>query len=658
MNARRNWMRQVIGSTVLFAPSPWAYVWAQGGAGQGAQLLKLPKIALVIGNAAYRQSPLKNPANDALGMAETLNATGFEVTLRLEASRSAMQATIDAYVKQLAARKCVGLFYFAGHGIQFNWKNYLLPVDAQVASNADVEKQGIEVNALAAGLARAGNPMNLIILDACRDAPFGEASKPEQKGLSQMDAPPGTLLAYATAPGNVASDGEGSHGLYTENLLREAKVPEARVEDVFKRVRLNVRRRSNGAQVPWESTSLEEDYYFVPPSELAVTPDVERVRRFADELRLWERTALAGEPAPFDDYLKRHPDGQFADLARSRREAAVALQAKLREEDRQRRVAAEAAAWQRVGTQAGLPDIEEFLRQHPAGANAQAARARRDRLVAEREAKLLAEAPKVAAVRTEQDRERRYAEEARLWGEAERASSPRLVEDYLRRYPSGYFAELAQFRLDRLLAQAGEKRIEIPSQKGNPYSAGTQRVDTAFRVGDTWLYRVSDPESGKLLRNARRTVTAITDTEVQINNGQITWDLMGNLRKRADGRTEVGAQYMPGELAIGRAWVSRHDMRNTNQPEPNTYVVFQFRVAARETISVPAGSFDCFRIDGKGVSRAYLGPNNSQLTWVRWMAPESRQFIRQDYSSVSYGRGGPPTREINERFELVSFRHA
>ena len=127
-----------------------------------------------------------------------------------------------------------------------------------------------DLNVLLQGLTRANNPMNVVILDACRDSPFGRRVPVEQKGLSQFDAPPGSLLAYATSPGNVASDGEGANGLYTENLLRELKVPEAKIEDVFKRVRLNVRRRSNGQQIPWESTSLEEDFYNMKECETVI----------------------------------------------------------------------------------------------------------------------------------------------------------------------------------------------------------------------------------------------------------------------------------------------------------------------------------------------------------------------------------------------------
>ena len=145
------------------------------------------------------------------------------MNLLLDTGRDTLLNAIEAYGKQLSARKAVGLFYFAGHGAQLAWRNYLLPVDAVIKSMNDVPARAVELNTLLQGLTKAKNPMNVIVLDACRDNPFGTAMPVEQKGLSQFDAPPGSLLAYATSPGNVASDGSGANGLYTEHLLRELK---------------------------------------------------------------------------------------------------------------------------------------------------------------------------------------------------------------------------------------------------------------------------------------------------------------------------------------------------------------------------------------------------------------------------------------------------
>jgi uncharacterized caspase-like protein len=259
------------------------------GAATATSLLALPRLALVIGNSRYGAAPLANPANDANGIAAALKQTGFAVDLQLDARKAAMEAAIRGFAGSLAKQPAVGLFYFAGHGMQLDWRNFLVPVDAALKTADDVLKQAVDIGALLEGLTKAHNPMNIIILDACRDNPFATGIKTTGKGLSQMDAPIGTLLAYATAPGNTASDGSGSNGLYTENLLREMRAPQAKIEDVFKRVRLNVRRASAGQQIPWESTSLEDDFYFIPPPELKKLSQEELERQFAEELAEWEK---------------------------------------------------------------------------------------------------------------------------------------------------------------------------------------------------------------------------------------------------------------------------------------------------------------------------------------------------------------------------------
>jgi uncharacterized caspase-like protein len=192
-----------------------------------------PRHALVIGNSRYLSvSPLRNPANDAGAMAEQLADDGFEVELRRDITRNAMIDAITKYATHIAQTRSVGLFYYAGHGLQLAWRNFLVPVDASLSSAEDIPSRCVDLSLLISGISKANNPMNIVVLDACRDNPFASVNT-GGRGLSQIDAPPGSLLAFATSPGNVASDGEGANGLYTENLLRELKVPEARIEDVF-----------------------------------------------------------------------------------------------------------------------------------------------------------------------------------------------------------------------------------------------------------------------------------------------------------------------------------------------------------------------------------------------------------------------------------------
>ncbi len=224
------------------------------------------RVALVIGNAAYRDSPLTNPVNDAKAMAGALRDAGFDVKLHTDIDHRAMAAAVRDFGDKLR-RSSVGVFYFAGHGMQIKGRNYLVPVGAEIQREDEVVYATLDAQAVLDKMDSAGNGLNLMILDACRNNPFARNFRSSAQGLAQMDAPVGTLVAFATAPGSVASDGQGQHGLYTQHLLQEMRVPGAKVEEVFKRVRASVRRDSAGKQVPWEATSLEGDLsFFAPPA--------------------------------------------------------------------------------------------------------------------------------------------------------------------------------------------------------------------------------------------------------------------------------------------------------------------------------------------------------------------------------------------------------
>jgi hypothetical protein len=277
---------------------------------------KGPRAALVIGNGAYPGAPLRNPPNDAKAIAATLKNMNFDVDLQTDCTRDAMNNSIRAFCDRVERDSAVALFYFAGHGMQIDWHNYLLPVDIRLASAGDVPQQTVDSSALLSSLGKSRNPMNIVILDACRNNPFGFAGL-TGAGLSQMDAPTRTFLAYATAPGNVASDGSGKNGLYTENLLREMVRPDAKIEDVFKRVRLAVRLQSHGRQIPWESTSLEGDFYFIPPPNSDKPTDDQLDQLAQADQDDWEAAQKAGTADAMAAYLKTHPNGNFCELAQA-----------------------------------------------------------------------------------------------------------------------------------------------------------------------------------------------------------------------------------------------------------------------------------------------------------------------------------------------------
>ncbi len=231
------------------------------------------RLALVIGNAAYENAPpLKNPANDALDVAGALRNVGFNVEQGVNVTQRQMKAMIREFGQKLKGGG-QGLFYFAGHGVQLRGRNYLIPVDASIQSETDVEDQGVDTNLVLGLMDEAGNGLNVVILDACRNNPFSRGFRSASNGLAQMDAPSGTLIAYATAPGSVASDGNARNGLYTQELLKNILVPGLSIEEVFKRVRISVRNSTAGKQTPWEASSLIGDFYFRPGNERARMPE-------------------------------------------------------------------------------------------------------------------------------------------------------------------------------------------------------------------------------------------------------------------------------------------------------------------------------------------------------------------------------------------------
>jgi hypothetical protein len=172
--------------------------------------------ALVIGNAAYDEAPLRNPVNDAEAMASTLGELGFTVTLKKNITQREMEQAITAFANPGQSGD-VGLFYFSGHGMQAQGQNYMLPLKAQIDSEADVRYRAVPAECVLARMEEAGYRLNLIILDACRNNPYARRWKSVIKGLALMEAPVGSLVAYATAPGKVADDGVGRNGVYTSH---------------------------------------------------------------------------------------------------------------------------------------------------------------------------------------------------------------------------------------------------------------------------------------------------------------------------------------------------------------------------------------------------------------------------------------------------------
>lgn len=238
---------------------------------QPQEVAAVRKVALVVGNNRYRDSPLTNPVNDALAMARTLKEVGFSVTTLTDATLAQMTDAARAFGDGLG-RGDVGLFYYAGHGMQIKGRNYLIPIDADVRREDEAQYKSFDANQVLDKMESARNPINIVILDACRNNPFARSFRSASSGLAQMDAPVGTYISFSTAPGRVASDGKGDNGLFTQHLLRALRTPNLKVEDVFKQVRISVMKDSSNQQVPWDSSSLTGDFYFLPPARAPQEP--------------------------------------------------------------------------------------------------------------------------------------------------------------------------------------------------------------------------------------------------------------------------------------------------------------------------------------------------------------------------------------------------
>jgi hypothetical protein len=234
------------------------------------------KLALIIGNGNYPLSMLANPENDARAMKKTLTQLGFEVLEYENLTQSQMKRAIDEFGIKLKSYD-VGLFFYAGHGIQSKGFNYLIPIDADLKAEAQVEYDCVQADRVVSFMEESGAKVKIIILDACRNNPFERSwtRMSNGRGLATMNAPSGTLIAYATAPGSTASDGSGSNGLYTSALLENIVIPNITILRMFQNVRAAVFERSEKQQIPWESTSLIGDFFFNP---------VDRDERMTDKM--------------------------------------------------------------------------------------------------------------------------------------------------------------------------------------------------------------------------------------------------------------------------------------------------------------------------------------------------------------------------------------
>jgi hypothetical protein len=221
------------------------------------------RVALVVGNANYKVRPLKNAKNDADDVSRSLKTSGFEVIDLRDATLPQMRTAVRQFGDRLVNND-VGLVYYSGHGVEVKGRNYFIPVNADIQREDEIADQGLDVSLILEKMSTAGKGVNILIVDACRDDPFGRSFRSSSRGLAQMDAPRGTIIAYATSPGKVASDGDPRerNSPYTKHLVKAMQSPNKPIEQVFKEVRRAVQDETKNQQTPWENTSLSGDFFF------------------------------------------------------------------------------------------------------------------------------------------------------------------------------------------------------------------------------------------------------------------------------------------------------------------------------------------------------------------------------------------------------------
>jgi len=575
----------------------------RGRADTASQSAKERRIALVIGNGQYKMGALRNPVNDARAIAKALGQTGFSVSLVENAGKAAMRRVIRNFGEELK-KGGIGLFYFAGHGIQIGDRNFLIPVSAQIESADDIEDESVDTDLLLRQMDTAQNPLNIVILDACRNNPFPRGSRSSAVGLAEMRAPTGTLVAFATAPGSVSSDGEGANGVYAKHLVDALARPGLTIEQVFKQVRVNVTQDTKNLQVPWESSSLTGDFYFRPLVAVAApgaSPNLEQTMvaaiQRAEERGRTERDA---QQRQMDEAIRAALERQAQQFLAQQKEAGNAERARL-----------ESAFWESVKGSADVNDFKAYLDRYPDGTFAALAKNR------------------IATLS-------RGAQPAPQAGAAASAAPPARPAT-----PMAPAAQAAQ------PAVPAPRPIQIAAARPTSQAVPAE-LKGLPKAGDSWTYALMDL---KYKPNDRSQLYTHTVTAVAENS------ILESIRK---GRTELGdfafsnemmgiyrggliVETMPyahvfSQLKTGDRWGQLKIYRTESISIPNAggrspFLLDRGEVAGVEKITVPAGTFDAIKVRFtgsvfSGVIATYTVGFYSQFTQTVWYAPAVKRVAK------------------------------
>lgn len=461
------------------------------------------RIALVIGNGDYQYPDklpkLANPANDAQDIAAALRGFGFEVIERKNQTLEAMNQTIAEFGSRIGGSEAA-LFYFAGHGIQVKNQNYLMPVNARVESEAVVPYQGVNINQVLDEMDNAKSSANIVMLDACRNNPItGKFRSGKSRGLaSPGSTPKGTVIVYATDPGNVAADGEGRNGLFTAGLLTAFKGKDLSLDDVLTVASAEVERASGQTQTPYVNgpKTLQKNFHFrvavdsgrgeTAQAAVASAPTAAAAAREDSETQFWNEAKAGDAKEYLDAYLKQYPNGKYLALAR------IELQ-RLDERERQETLRKEQAAWDEAKSRANSTAYASYLERYPAGRYAALAQAAQQKL--QREAKQDAAQADKWALAAHPQLEMKTSQ-GTLVIELYRGKAPKSVENFLQYVNDGYFDGTIFHRvIADFMIQGGGFTPDMKQKSTRPPIQNEAKNGLKNQLGTLAMARTSDPHS-------------------------------------------------------------------------------------------------------------------------------------------------------------------
>jgi len=602
------------------------------------------RIALVIGNAAYSASPLRNPVNDARAVAKSLNQLGFEVLLKTNLN---LQSMVEA-VRELGARLKEGdvvLVYYSGHGMQVKGRNFLIPVNADIRGEDEVPYMSLDVSQVLDKLETARSRVNIVVLDACRSNPYIRTFRTSRVGLAQMDAPGGTLIAFSTAPGSEARDGDAEYGTYTRHLLAHMPTPGLPVEVMFRRVRENVTAETKDRQVPWESSSLKGDFYFARAIEkpIAAAPAPAAVAaqpaEMTVELAFWDSIKNSTNRADFEEYLQQYPNGRFAGLARNRVKGVQQAAPAVANPPPAQSAAPEAAANEAARRKTQQDEIELAVVA----------------ALRKREAELAA----AQAAKVEQESQAARASIARLTKElAELRAMPKTEAErtapppQLQTAPQTIAQPAGSPKPKETVSSAPQIALAVPSApRPKPVIEVGKRIERPdIRVGDQWKYQITESYTGEK-RTVTMGVVTVNENFIYTQSSQSALAALNpsttggafdvwnhNWNQVRQGEIEYAPFYpsMQFPLETGKKWSGtvKFDVSHGKMVHQ-----LEAQVAGWERVTVPAGTFDAVKITLSGDFKIERSIGSGTIRDVVWYAPAIRQIVKKEVQQRTFAPG-------------------